>query len=110
MIKRIWHGWTRPEDADRYERLLLGEIIPAILDRKMHGFRGIEVLRAEVEDEVEFITIMTFVSRDAVGAFVGDDIEVAHVPEAAQRILSRWDRRSRHYDVRDGDVRDGEVH
>lgn len=101
MIKRIWHGWTRPEDAHRYERLLLGEIIPAILDRRMPGFRGIEVLREDGEDEVEFVTIMAFESRDAIRQFVGEDIEVAHVPEAARRVLARWDERSRHYEVRD---------
>jgi hypothetical protein len=22
MISRIWHGWTTPENADRYESLL----------------------------------------------------------------------------------------
>lgn len=101
MIKRIWHGWTRPGDAERYERLLLDEIVPAILDRRMRGFRGIEVLRADDGDEVEFVTIMSFDSLDAIRQFVGDDIEVAHVPEAARQVLSRWDERSRHYRVRE---------
>ena len=26
MIKRIWHGWAVAENADDYERLLLGEM------------------------------------------------------------------------------------
>ena len=30
MISRIWHGWTRHEDADKYEALLRADILPGI--------------------------------------------------------------------------------
>lgn len=30
MFGRIWHGWTKPENADNYERLLKEEIFPGI--------------------------------------------------------------------------------
>jgi len=100
MIKRIWHGWTTPENADRYESVLLDEVIPAIRARDIDGFLGIEVLREDGDDEVEFITIMRFESLESVKGFVGEDYERAHVPEVARRVLSRWDDRSRHYAVR----------
>ncbi|UCE32023.1 MAG: hypothetical protein JSW68_03585, partial [Burkholderiales bacterium] len=29
-VKRIWHGWTTPENADVYERLLHDEVFPGI--------------------------------------------------------------------------------
>jgi len=38
MISRVWHGWTNPEDADRYESHLRPELLPGI--SKMKGFRG----------------------------------------------------------------------
>lgn len=37
-VKRIWHGWTTPENADAYQMVLRTEVIPGI--------------------EVEFITII----------------------------------------------------
>ncbi len=101
MIARIWHGWTKPENADEYERLLEYEIIPEIAAKNMRGYRSIEVLRRPLADEVEFITIMRFDSLDLVRQFVGEDYEIAHVPEAAQQVLERWDKRSQHYEIRE---------
>jgi hypothetical protein len=52
------------------------------------------------KQEVEFVTIMWFDSLDAVRAFAGDDYEVAVVPEKARAVLSHFDERSQHYEVR----------
>lgn len=101
MIARIWHGWTTHENAEAYHRVLTEEVIPQIESYKMEGYRKIEVLQRELDDEIEFITIMYFDSVDYIKQFVGDDYEVAHVPEAAQKVLKRWDKRSQHYEVTD---------
>jgi hypothetical protein len=74
MIIRIWHGWTTPYNADRYEALL--------------------------EEEVEFVTIMTFESLEAVRAFAGEDYETAVVSTKARVLLSHFDERSQHDEVR----------
>ena len=29
-IKRIWHGWTTPNNADAYEAIVQDEVFPAI--------------------------------------------------------------------------------
>ena len=101
MIERIWHGWTRPENADAYERLLYDEVFPGIEAKGVEGYRGIRLLRRALDDgDVEFVTIMTFDSWDAVRAFAGDDPERAYVPPAARALLARFDDRSRHYEVR----------
>jgi hypothetical protein len=42
---------------------------------------------------------MWFDDLDAVKAFVGEDYEVAHVPERARAVLARFDDRSAHYEV-----------
>lgn len=102
MIARIWHGWTTPEQADAYERLLREEIIPGIEAKGVRGYRGIEVLRRPLEDtnEVEFVTMMRFDSLDAVRKFVGDDYEHAYVPEKARNVLKRFDDRTIHFEIR----------
>ena len=102
MISRIWHGWTTLTNADVYEALLREEIFVGIENRQIEGFRSIRLLRRELADEVEFVTIMEFDSLDAVRVFAGDDYEAAVVPPSARAVLSRFDERSQHYEVRIG--------
>ena len=100
MISRIWHGWTNPGNADRYEALLKEEIFAGIRGRNIRGFKNIQLLRRDVGSEVEFVTIMHFDSLDAVREFAGTDFERAVVPPKARAVLSRFDERSQHYEVR----------
>ena len=60
----------------------------------------IQLLRREVGEEVEFVTIMWFDSLDAVREFAGENYEVAVVPEKARAVLSHFDERSQHYEIR----------
>lgn len=101
MISRIWHGWTTPGNADTYEALLKEEIFVGIQNRYIRGFRNIQLLRRNVGAEIEFVTIMLFDSLDAVREFAGDDYDAAVVPKKARAILSRFDARSQHYEVRE---------
>ena len=98
-IKRVWHGWTTPENADKYQKLLHDEIFPGIEAKKIPGYQSIELFRRDLEDEVEFITIMTFDSLQNVIDFQGEDYTRCYVPDAAQQVLKRWDQRSSHYDA-----------
>jgi hypothetical protein len=100
MIGRIWHGWTTLERADAYEDVMRCEVIPSIVAKKVEGFERIEMFRRRVGTEVEFVTIMTFGSLDAVRKFAGDDYESAYVPPRARSLLERFDARSQHYEVR----------
>ncbi len=99
MITRIWHGWTKPENAAAYQALLLGEIFPGIANRSTKGYRGISLSRRAAGKEVEFVTIMWFDSLEAVKAFAGEDYEAAVVPPNARALLTRFDARSTHYDT-----------
>ena len=101
MICRFWRGWTTRENAAGYEELLRGTVIPGIEARSIAGFRHIDMMRRDLQDEIEFATIMWFDNLDAVKAFVGADQEVAHVPAAARAVLSRFDERVALYDVFD---------
>ncbi len=100
MISRIWHGWTTPGNADTYEALLKDEIFTGIENRHIRGFRGIQLLRREVINEVEFVTIMEFDDLDAVREFAGEDYEEAVVPPKARAVLSHFDARSQHYEIK----------
>jgi hypothetical protein len=100
MISRIWHGWTTFDNADKYEAMLKEEIFVGIQNRHIRGFKGIQLLRREVGEEVEFVTIMVFDLLDAVREFAGEDYELAVVPKKARAVLSRFDERSQHYEIR----------
>lgn len=100
MIARIWHGWATHENADAYEELLKSEVFVGIGERRIPGYRGIHLLRRDVADGVEFVTVMWFDGLDAVRGFAGEDYEVAVVPPKARALLSRFDARSQHYELR----------
>lgn len=99
MIARLWHGYTKFEDADAYENLLRTEVFPSIESQNVKGYRKISLLKRKMEKEVEFITIMLFDDIHSVKQFVGEDYERSYVPEKARAILSRHDERSQHYEI-----------
>ena len=97
MIGRLWHGSTRPENADAYERLLRSEVLPGI--HRVSGHRGAYVLRREHDGRVEFVTLTLFADLDAVRAFAGEDSEAAVVLPEARALLDEFDERSAHYEI-----------
>lgn len=101
MIARVWHGWTTPANAAAYEQLLRTEILPGIAAKDLPGYHGPHLLKREVGNEVEFVTILWFDSLDGVRALAGDDYEVAYVPPKARAVLARFDARSQHYEMVD---------
>ncbi|HET9459340.1 MAG TPA: hypothetical protein VFO51_05110 [Sphingomicrobium sp.] len=101
MICRLWRGWTTPDNAKAYERIVRGEVIPEIEARQIPGFRHIDLMKRELGDEVEFQTLMWFDSRETIRAFMGEDYSVSHVPDAARAVLKRFDSHAAHYEVID---------
>ena len=99
MICRVWRGWTRKDNASAYERIVRGKVIPGIEARRIPGFRCIDLVRRERENDVEFMTLMWFDGLDSVKAFMGEDYEAAHVPAQAQAVLAEFDDFARHYEV-----------
>ncbi len=100
-IKRVWHGWTTPQTAPVYENLLHNEVFPGIEAKQIPGYRRIELWRRDLADEVEFSTIMTFDSLQNVIDFQGENYAQAYVPDAARKVLKRWDESSLHYETRE---------
>ena len=101
MICRFWRGWTTRDNADAYERVVRGEVIPGIEARSIPGFRQIDLMKRDCGEEIEFATMMWFDSLEAIKAFVGEDYSVSHVPEAARAVLKRFDSHAAHYEIID---------
>jgi antibiotic biosynthesis monooxygenase (ABM) superfamily enzyme len=93
----MWRGWTSPENADAYERFLLGSLFPSL--RSIAGFVSADVLRRSDGDEVAFVTLVRFESLDAVVAFAGETYETPVLEPEARVLLSRHDDRAVHYET-----------
>lgn len=87
-------------DGPRAGRVLRDDIFSDIAAKGVDGYCGIQLLRRKLADEVEFVTIMTFESWEAVKQFAGEDYERAYVPAKARAVLKRFDERAQHYEVR----------
>jgi heme-degrading monooxygenase HmoA len=97
MILRYWRGWTSPQNADSYQKIVSEQVLPGIAARQLDGYHGAYLLRRDLDNEVEFATVMIFDSLDDVRAFAGADYETAYVPPAARAVLARFDEKSAHY-------------
>jgi hypothetical protein len=62
-------------------------------------YRKIEVLRTDHEQEVEFVTIMTYNSLEDVIGLQGEDYKKSYVPDIARKVLKRWDQEAAHYEL-----------
>ena len=98
MIARHWRGWTRPENADAYEKLLRETMLPQI--QQIEGHRGIFLLRNDSDLESQFIVINFFESLDAVRRFAGPDYRIPVFEPEARQLLARVDPFANHFDVR----------
>jgi heme-degrading monooxygenase HmoA len=101
MMCRIWRGWTTKRSASAYEQVVRGQVIPGIEAKRIAGFRHIDLMRRELDDEVEFTTLMWFDSLESVKDFMGEDYAVSHVPAQARAVLTRFDERAAHFEVLD---------
>jgi heme-degrading monooxygenase HmoA len=97
MIARVWRGIAFPEKAEEYTGHLERSVLPEL--RQIDGFRGLQLLRQDAQDRVEFIVITFWESMDAIRRFAGENAEVAVVAPAAQALFRDYDSTVRHFDV-----------
>jgi heme-degrading monooxygenase HmoA len=76
-------------------------IYPGIASKNGDGYQGVQLFRRVDGAEVEFVVMTWFESLETVKKFAGEDYERAYVPPKAREILSRFDDRSQHYEVRE---------
>ena len=100
-VARIWHGWTTVDNADAYQEVVEGEVVPAIVARHIPGLVSAQLMRAEdvIDGEVEFTTIIWFNNLDNVTSFMGEDYRKAHMPDNARAVLKRFDAEAKHFNL-----------
>ena len=97
MIGRLWHGKTKTENAANYENVLRTLVLPEL--EEIPGCKGAYVLRRNVDDGVEFITLTLFESLDAVKSFAGENYKQAVILPEAQALLSTHEPTAAHYEI-----------
>jgi heme-degrading monooxygenase HmoA len=97
VITRMWRGWTRSDQADRYEQHYRTEVLDTL--RQVPGFRGARLLRRTIGEETEFVSLTFFDDLDAIRSFAGSDYETAVVAGEARKVLLRFDERVCHYET-----------
>jgi len=95
VITRMWRGWARFDQADRYERHYHSEVMATL--RQVPGFRGARLLRRSIGEETEFVSLTFFDDLDAIRGFAGPDYETAVIAGEARKVLVRFDERVCHY-------------
>lgn len=96
MVARIWHGYTSKENADAYEQLVTTKIFRDIENKTGDGFEGVQLLKREIPEEVEFTTMIWFQDLETIKRLTGEDYETAYIPEEARRLLLRFDQKVIH--------------
>jgi heme-degrading monooxygenase HmoA len=97
MIARFWSAQTTGAQAPAYVEHLRAQVLPAL--RRLDGYGGALLLERPAHDSVEIIVLTFWQSLDSIRGFAGADLEGAVVAEEAAALLTRFDRRVRHYEV-----------
>jgi hypothetical protein len=82
-IARIWRGRVSAERADEYESYYMDAGVTPLIDAAL----GVQALREDRGDEVEFVTISYWEDVDAMSRFAGDDPRAIHHLERDQEFL-----------------------
>jgi heme-degrading monooxygenase HmoA len=97
MIARIWRGAVKAQDGDAYARYIQDTGLAGYVSAP--GNRGAWMLRRDVGDRCEFMTLSLWDSVEAIKAFAGDDYETAvYYPEDDRYLIER-DRTCDHFEV-----------
>ena len=97
MIARFWSAQATPAQAPAYADHLRSHVLPIL--RAVDGYAGAMLLQRDASAAVEIVVITWWRSLEAIRAFAGTDIDAAVVADEAASLLTRFDRRARHYTV-----------
>lgn len=97
VIARTWRGWTRADEADAYVEYLQRTGIPEY--RATEGNRAAYILRRNVGERTEFVTLTLWESLDAVRGFAGEDVDRAVFYPEDDRFLVDRETTVAHFEV-----------
>lgn len=98
MIARLWSAQTTEAQAPGYAEHLARHVLPSV--RSLSGYAGTMLLKRSTGEAVELIVITLWKSVESIREFAGSlDPERAVVADQAAQLLTRFDRRVRHYEL-----------
>jgi heme-degrading monooxygenase HmoA len=97
VVVRFWKGSTKAGDAEAYGDYIAETGLAELAATP--GNQGVQMWRRIEGDRAEFVVMSLWESRDAIRAFAGDDIEIAHYYPEDERYLLERDPNVTHYDV-----------
>src|SRR5689334_11501803 len=97
MIARLWSARATPANVGPYAGHFKKRVLPIL--KKVHGFAGAMLLQRKISKNSEIVVITWWHSREAIKRFAGVDSEKAVVAAEAAALLTKHDRRVRHYDL-----------
>ena len=100
LIARLWHGAVPAAKGDDYAGYLRRTGVTEC--RATPGNRGVEVLRRTAGGETHFLFISFWDSMEAIKAFAGDDVELAHYYPEDRAYLLELEPTVTHYEVSEG--------
>ena len=98
MIARIWHGKTTIAKADAYMQEYFHKTgLPDY--QATDGNLGVLVLRQEAGNQVDFLMVTLWESKEAIRKFAGDDINKARYYPEDNQYFADLEESVTHYDV-----------
>ncbi len=97
MIARVWSAQATPSHAPAYAQHLKNQVLPTL--KTLDDYVDALLLERTIADGVEIVVITVWRSLEAIRGFAGDELEHAVVAPEAAALLTRYDRRVRHYEV-----------
>ena len=95
VIARLWSADTTSAQAPAYAEHLRTHVLPAL--NAIEGYAGTMLLERTEPAGVEILVITWWRSVEDISGFAGADPEQAVVADEAARLLTRLDRRVRHF-------------
>jgi uncharacterized protein YaiE (UPF0345 family) len=97
MIARLWHGRTKPEDAELYAEYVKATGIKAF--KSTPGNRGSLILQQRGHEATDIYVLSLWASMDAVRSFAGPTPDKPVYFPADRRYLLEFEPAVRHFDV-----------
>jgi heme-degrading monooxygenase HmoA len=101
MIVRIWRGRTKREDRDAYTDYVRRTGLAGYAQTA--GNRGVALLRRDLDNETEFVTVSYWDNLEAIQAFSGSDVNRAVFYPEDDRYLTQRDLTVTHFELVEGD-------
>lgn len=88
MIMRTWHGKTKLEDGDAYEKFMIERAAPDY--SRINGLERLYFTRRDEGDFSHFLLVTLWASMEDVEQFAGSDPSVAkYYPEDDKFLIDR---------------------